>query len=233
MVHCSALKNTYHLAAFYICTNPSSVHALEYCCHIWAGASLQSLSLLDRIQRRIENLIGPTLASELLPLSHRRDVASLALFYKYFSGRCSSELSSLVPPTKVFNRSTRLSRSSHPFTVDLPHCVKRFYSRSFFPRTASIWNSLPLSCFPPAYNLALFKSLVNSFLSKCKPPPSFCNPLSRSGCVVSLTGGDLLQKKEEPTSLPDHKKQPKSKVEARDIEGNLHAICTTVVEIMC
>ena len=65
---------------------------IEYCCHIWAGASADCLSLLDRIQRRITNIIGPDLSSNFQSLSHRRNVASLSLFYKYFHGsmfRCN------------------------------------------------------------------------------------------------------------------------------------------------
>ena len=70
----------------------------EYCCHIWAGASSVVLYLLDKVQRRIVNIIGPNLAVNLQPLSHRPNIASLSLFYKYFNGRCSSELSSQILP---------------------------------------------------------------------------------------------------------------------------------------
>ena len=37
------------------------------------------------------------LAVSLEPLAHRRNVASLSLFYRYYFGRCSSELAQLVP----------------------------------------------------------------------------------------------------------------------------------------
>ena len=154
---------------------------MEYCCHVWAGASSDALSLLDRIQKRICNIVGPDLASCLQPLSIRRDVASLSLLYKYFHGRCSSELSSLVPPLKVFNRRTRLSSSSHPFTLATPSCKKQFYSSSFFPRTTSLWNSLPSSCFPDDSNLPVFKSRVNRFLSHprvSETPPTLMQKLS-------------------------------------------------------
>ena len=87
---------------------------MEYCCHIWAGAPSVVLSLLDKVQRRIVNIIGPTLAAKLQPLSHRRNVASLSLFYKYFHGRCSSELSSLVPPVKTPVRMTLLFKNLPP-----------------------------------------------------------------------------------------------------------------------
>ena len=80
---------------------------MEYCCHIWAGSSNDALSLLDKVQKRIVNVVGPALASKLEPLSHRRKVASLSLFYKYYHGRCSNELSSLVPS---FSRDSSISK---------------------------------------------------------------------------------------------------------------------------
>ena len=133
---------------------------MEYCSHVWAGAPADILSLLDRIQRRVCNNIGEYLSSKLDSLSHRRKVASLSLFYKYFHGRCSDELSSLVPPVRQFQRVTRLSSNSHPFTVCVPVC-KSFYNNSFFPRTSVLWNSLPPACFPSEYNLQSFKTSVH------------------------------------------------------------------------
>ena len=46
---------------------------MKFCCHVWAGAPF------------------------LEPLAHRRNVASLTLFYRCYFGRCSSELAQLVP----------------------------------------------------------------------------------------------------------------------------------------
>ena len=138
---------------------------LEYCCHLWAGASAHCLHLLDRIQKRLVNLVGPDLCTNLHPLSHRRNVASLSLFYKYFYGQCSSDLHQLTPSLKSFSRNTRLSTNSHHLTVQLPTCHKNFYSSSFFPRTSRLWNSLPRSCFPCEYDLQAFKCNVNRHLS--------------------------------------------------------------------
>ncbi len=126
---------------------------MECCSHIWAGASGCHLSLLDRVQKRIVNLVGEVLGSTLQPLSHRRSVASLCLFYSYFHGKCATSVSDLVPPFRMFERETRLSASSHPCTLDLLRWRTRSHSNSFFPRTGSLWNSLPGACFPPSYNL--------------------------------------------------------------------------------
>ena len=70
---------------------------LEYCCHVWVGAPSCYLELLDKLQKWICRTVGPSLATSLEPLAHRRNVASLSLFYRYYFGRCSSELAELVP----------------------------------------------------------------------------------------------------------------------------------------
>ena len=70
---------------------------MEHCCHIWAGAPSCYLELQDKLQKRICRTVGPSLTASLEPLAHRRNVASLSLFYRYYFGRCSSELAQLVP----------------------------------------------------------------------------------------------------------------------------------------
>ena len=65
---------------------------MEYCCHVWAGAPSCYLELLDKLQKRICRTVGPSLAASLEPLAHRRNVASLSIFYGSYFGRCSSEL---------------------------------------------------------------------------------------------------------------------------------------------
>ena len=69
---------------------------LEYCCHIWAGAPSCYLELLDKLQKRICRIVGPSFAASLEPLAHHRNVASLSLFYRYYFGRCLSKLTELV-----------------------------------------------------------------------------------------------------------------------------------------
>ena len=126
---------------------------MEYCCHIWAGAPACHWSLLDGIQRHIANLVRHDLASSLEPLSLRRSVASLSLFYRYCNGRCSKGLSLVVPPNRTFGRTTRFSAHSHFHTVSVSKANTWRYSSSFFPRTAMH----PASCFPATYNLSQFR----------------------------------------------------------------------------
>ena len=138
---------------------------MEYCSHIWGGAPMsKGLDILDRVQKRVVNLVGKELCAGLLTLSHRRNVASLCLLYKYYYRKCSSELADLVPPKRVTVRSTRFSEQMHRHTLSLPKCRTGYYTSSFFPRTATIWNSLSNECFPTDYDLTAFKGRVNKFL---------------------------------------------------------------------
>ena len=86
---------------------------MEYCCHVWAGAPSCYLGLLDKLQKRICRTIGPSLAASLELLAHARNVASLILFYRYYFGRCSSELALLVQLPFSCGRSTRYSDRLH------------------------------------------------------------------------------------------------------------------------
>ena len=70
---------------------------MEYYCLVGARAPSCYLELLDKLQKWICKIVGPSLADSLEPLAHRQNVASLSLFYRYYFGRCSLELAQLVP----------------------------------------------------------------------------------------------------------------------------------------
>ena len=74
--------------------------------HVWAGAPSCYLELLDKLQKPIFRTVGPSLAGPLEPLTHCQNVASLSVFYRYYFGRCSSELALLVPLPYSQGRST-------------------------------------------------------------------------------------------------------------------------------
>ena len=137
---------------------------MEYCCHVWTGAPSCYLELLDKLQKRICRTVGPLLAASLEPLAYRRNVASLIIFYRYYFGRCSSELAQLDPLRFSRCRSTRYSNRLHGFPVTIPVCNKDVYVNSFFPRTGRLWNYLPLESFPLTYDLSGFKCRINRHL---------------------------------------------------------------------
>ena len=120
---------------------------IVYCFHVWAGAPICYLELLDKLQKRICRTVGISLAASLEPLAHRQKVASLSLFYRYYFGRCSSELAQLVSLPYSRARSTCYSDRLHDFSVTIPRCSKDVYVDSFFPLTARHWNSLLVECF--------------------------------------------------------------------------------------
>ena len=107
--------------------------------------------MLDKLQK----WICWTVAASLESLTHHRNVASLSFFYRYYFGRCSSELVQLVPLPYSWGRSTHYSNRLHNFSVTIPRCYKDVYINSFFPYTARLWNSVPIECCPLTYDLSL------------------------------------------------------------------------------
>ena len=134
---------------------------MKYCCHVYANASGCYLELLDKLQKRICRTVCPSLAAFLEPLAHRPNVAS---FYRHYFGRCSSELAQLVPRPYSRGRSIWYSDRLHDFSVTIPRCYMDVYVKRFFPRTAKLWNSLPIECFLLPYNLKGLMYIINGNL---------------------------------------------------------------------
>ena len=134
---------------------------MEYYCHVQAGAPRCYWELLDKLQKQICRTAGPSLAASLEPLAHCQNVASLGLFYRYYFGRCSSEMAQLIPLRYSQGRSTPCPDRSHDFSVTIHGCYEDVYVKSFFLSTAEFWNSLPIECFPLTYDLNGFKSRIN------------------------------------------------------------------------
>lgn len=136
---------------------------MEYSSHVWGGSS--HTALLDRVESKALRLINsPPLTNCLQSLSHRRNVASLSIFYRYFHGNCSTDLANCMPRLFLRPRCTKLSSSSHPYSVQLPNARVNQYAPSFIPFTDKLWNSLPASVFPNSYNLSSFKREVSRHL---------------------------------------------------------------------
>ena len=100
-------------------------------------------------------------SNSLQSLSHRRLVADLSIFYRYFHGHCSQEIRNIIPDPVRRVRTTRSSTYAHNFQVTLPNPRTLCHKSSFNPRTSQLWNSLPPTTFPESYNLSSFKSNIN------------------------------------------------------------------------
>ena len=125
---------------------------------------------------------NPSLAASPQPLAHRQmstqpftcclsstigsslKCSNLSRFYRYYFGRCSSELAILFPLPYSWGRSTRYSDRLHDFSVTISRCYRDVYVNSFFPHTARLWNSVLIECFPLNYNLSGCKSRINRHL---------------------------------------------------------------------
>ena len=131
---------------------------MEYASHVWGRSPRAHLDYLDAIQSRAVRLIdSPEITSSLQPLHDRRNVASLSLFYRYYNGRCSSELDRCLPPPLRRVGGTRQSALSHAYSVELHNPRLNRRRDSFFVYVSSLWNNLPSSVFPSTYSLDSFK----------------------------------------------------------------------------
>ena len=138
---------------------------LKYDSHLWRGASKYSLASLDTIQKRAIRLIDDSLLTDSLDsLAYRRNVSALSLYYRYYHGRSSDELKSVIPPKACLARSTRFADSQHSLAVKLEKCRDTSFANTFLPMTSRNRNSLPASIFSSTYNLQTFKTRVPKHL---------------------------------------------------------------------
>ena len=87
---------------------------------------------------QIYRTVGPSLAASLETFARLKMWPVLSLFYRYYFGRCSSELAQLIPLPFSRGRSTCFSDRLHIFSVAIPRCYKDIYVNSFFYRTARL-----------------------------------------------------------------------------------------------
>ena len=130
------------------------------CSLTWSSAVMSGLVLLtaNKLQKWIYSTVGLSVAASLEPLGHRWNKTSLGLFYRSYFGRCSSEQAQMVLLPYPLGRpySDRLI----DFCVTIPRCCKDFYIH-FFPCPARRCNSLPIECYPLAYDLNVHKFRIN------------------------------------------------------------------------
>ena len=159
------------------------IHAMKFCSmlcisinlpytHVWNTVAMSRLvppvatwNYYTNYKNKICRIVGPSLAASPEPLAHHWNVVTLSLFYRCYFGRCSSELTQLVPLPFSPGRSTSYSDRLHDFSVTIPRCFKDIYLNSFFAYTARLWNSRLMECFPLTYDLLSgFKSRINRHL---------------------------------------------------------------------
>ena len=133
---------------------------------LWNTRLQSGMKLLDRLQKKALRLlrIEEPLKAGIVPLEHRRNVASLCVFYRHFFLQPSTELSNIIPNKVTSTRATRSSVSRHPFAVRIPRSNTELHLNSYIPTMSRLWNSLPASVFPSSPNIDAFKTAANAFL---------------------------------------------------------------------
>ena len=130
--------------------------------HLICGNSLSLLLNLNLVYEMLWTAVRSGLLISMLE-KPGQNVASLNLSYRYYFGRCSSELTQLVPFQFAQGRSTSSSDRSHDFSVTIPRCYKDVYFNSFFPHSYTLefsaYKMLSLTC-----DLSGFKSRINRHL---------------------------------------------------------------------
>ena len=139
---------------------------MEYASPVWSGGASSALQLLDKIQNRAISIFDITNPVNLCiqPLFHRRNVASLCVFYKFFNQPATSELKMLIPGLATRPRCTRLTSALHRFALEFRKSRTSSHLRSFIPCIGRLWNELLQNVFPAEFNMQLFKSSINQFL---------------------------------------------------------------------
>ena len=129
---------------------------MESCSHVWAGATSCYWELLDKLQKRICRTVGSSLAASLEPLSHRQNVVSLSLCYRYYFGRCSSELAFLEWGLLVILIDCMI------FFVTIPRCYKDVYGNSLDSGILSLYNAFLWPIIEMALNLESTRHLLTA-----------------------------------------------------------------------
>nr|CAI5841469.1 unnamed protein product [Callosobruchus analis] len=125
--------------------------SLEYCSH----------------NRAVKLIDTDNLTKDLHSLEHRRRVAGLSLFYRFYHGRCSCELSQIITPKTVRTRNTGEALHAHPYQLEVPKPRTSLLQHSFFWKTSTLWNELSGSLFSDGYNLQRFKT--NDHINEQQP----------------------------------------------------------------
>ena len=111
---CRSIKFLSLKVSLYLCKSIVRPR-MKYCCHVSADALSCYFDMLDKLQKRVCRIVGPTLVTSLELLVHRRNVARLSLFDRYYICRYSPELAELVPLPCSCGKSSRYSERLHIF----------------------------------------------------------------------------------------------------------------------
>lgn len=79
---------------------------------------------------------------------HRRPVAWLSIFYRYYFSFYSSELATAIHLTVPFYRSSSIEAANHHCRVYVARCRTSLFQFSSPPHTSNLWNTPTFCIFP-------------------------------------------------------------------------------------
>ena len=109
---------------------------VDYCSPVWMSAATSHLSLLDRVISQVGRLSGGSVSCDLW---HRRQVASLSVFFKIDS-LVDHPVCGLFPAQYVLRRPTRGALAAHSRSFEMPRSRTVQFSRSFVLSCVRLWN---------------------------------------------------------------------------------------------
>ena len=127
----------------------------EYCSVVWLSAAPSHLNMLFRIF-----VSAGFIARTTISLEHRRQVASLCLFFKIMNNPNHPMHSRLPGPANPLRRTRRAQRLNSRALVSAlsPNSVQ--FNRTFLPSAIEVWNFLPQSIVD-SLTMEKFKHKVN------------------------------------------------------------------------
>ena len=147
---------------------------LEYGDIVWSGSQEYEIIKLDAVQNRAMRIVtGATEKSNInnmyedlgwQSLRQRREIHCLKWMYRIVHKHCPSYLSDVIPPT-VGERQRYNLRGNHDLSTI--QATTQTYSKSFFPSTIRLWNTLPLAARESSTCQAFYNHLLN--LDSYKP----------------------------------------------------------------
>lgn len=123
---------------------------LEYAAVVWDPHTKKDIMNLERVQRKAVRFIfgkykrehSPSLlmlTNKISSLEHRRKLSRLQFLHNIIKGETGLQLPRFLVPLK-----TRLTRHRHNFSLTPLFAKTKSHMNSFFPRTITEWNSLPI-----------------------------------------------------------------------------------------
>ena len=127
---------------------------LEYGCELWDNCCVRDTEKLERLQLEAARIVTGTglpiytnieslyFETGWEKLSERRKFRKLNLFYKIQNNMAPQYLIDCMPTTVGETMHYSLRNADN---YNIPRCRLQTFSKSFFPSTLQLWNSLPAS----------------------------------------------------------------------------------------